>query len=362
MKVVIAPDSFGGTLSAPEAARAIAAGWARGRPEDRLRELPLSDGGEGLLDAVAASLEGEWRTTEVAGPLGHPRDARWLWLPDGTAVVGCDEACGLAYVPEERRSPLDTTTWGVGQLLDAVREAGARRVLLGLGGSATVDGGAGAVTALGFHVTVTDGSGLKVGAADLHRVAAIASGWEADWTDVTVDLLADVRTVLLDAPARFGPQKGADAHDVARLEQALRTWADVVERDLDRPGLREEPGTGAAGGLGFGLAAAIGARLVPGVERVAELVGLGSALEGADLVVTGEGRLDATSVDGKVVGALLDRAGGTPVAAVVGVADGTPEQLVDVEEAAPDGAGPDPAGEVADAAERLARRTVPVTR
>ena len=362
MKVVIAPDSFGGTLSAPEAARAIAAGWARARPEDRLRELPLSDGGEGLLDAVAASLGGQWRTTDVAGPLGHPRDARWLWLPDATAVVGCDEACGLAHVPEERRSPFDTTTWGVGQLLDAAREAGARRILLGLGGSATVDGGAGAVTALGYRVTVGDGSGLKIGAGDLHRVAAVAGGWQADWSGVTVELLADVRTVLLDAPARFGPQKGADADAVARLEEALRTWADVVERDLDRPGLREQPGTGAAGGLGFGLAAAFGARFVPGIDRVAELVGLASAMEGADLVVTGEGRLDATSAEGKVVGALLERAGGTPVAAVVGVVDGTSAELVDVEAAAPGGAGPDPAGEVADAAERLARRTTPPTR
>lgn len=357
MKVLIAPDSFGGTLTPSEAARAIATGWSRVRPQDDVAELPLSDGGEGLLDVVAAAVGGSWQPIEVAGPLGHPREARWLLLEDGTAVVGSDEACGLAHVPEGRRSPFDTTTWGVGQLLDAARDAGAGTILVGLGGSATVDGGAGAVTALGFRVTVADGSGLKVGAADLHRVAAIGHGWEADWSGTQVELLADVRTPLLDAPARFGPQKGADAAgDIARLETAVRTWADVVERDLGCPGLRDLPGTGAAGGLGFGLAAAVGARFVAGIDRVAELVDLDGALDRADLVVTGEGRLDATSGEGKVVGSLLTRAAGMPVAAVAGAVEGTPEGLVDVEASAPEGAGPDPAGEVAAAAARLARR------
>lgn len=356
MKVVIAPDSFGGTLSAPDAARAIAAGWARERPEDELVHVPMSDGGEGLLDVLGAVQGGQRQSVEVAGPLGHPRDAAWLLLEDGTAVIASEEACGLRHVPPERRTPLRTTTWGVGQLLDAARGAGASRILLGLGGSATVDGGAGAVTALGWRVTVADGSGLKVGGADLHRVAAIADGWQADWSGVAIELLADVRTVLLDAPARFGPQKGAGAEEVPRLEAALRRWAEVVERDLDRPGLRGVAGTGAAGGLGFGLAAALDARFVSGVDRVADLAGLATALHGADLVVTGEGRLDATSAEGKVVGSLLDRAGRTPVMAVVGGVTERPGGLTDVEASAPDGPGPDPTAEVAAAAARLASR------
>lgn len=356
MKVLIAPDSFGGTLSAPEAARAIGVGWGRARPGDELTMLPMSDGGEGLLEVVASVTDGRWQVTEVAGPLGLPREARWLLLPDGTAVVASEEACGLAHVPVARRTPFDTTSWGIGQLLDAAREAGARRIVVGLGGTATMEGGAGAVGALGYRVQVADGSGLKVGAQDLHRVASVAPGWEADWSAVEVELLADVRTRLLEAPARFAGQKGAEESDIARLEDALRVWADVVERDLDRPGLRELPGTGAAGGLGFGLVATLGAGIVPGVDRVGEMVGMDAALREAALVVTGEGRLDATSAEGKVVGALLDRADRTPVVAVVGAAVGADGRIADLEAAAPEGPGPDPAAEVAAAAERLAER------
>lgn len=356
MKVVITPDSFGGTLSAPEAARAIAAGWARARPQDELALVPMSDGGEGLLEVVAAVTDGTWQVVEVAGPLGHPREARWLLLPDGTAVIASEEACGLAHAPPARRTPFDATSWGVGQLLDAAREAGVRRVVVGLGGTATMEGGAGAVNALGYRVLVADGSGLKVGARDLHRAASVARGWEADWSVVEVELLADVRTPLLDAPGRFAPQKGAGEGDIAALEEAFRVWADVVERDLDRPGLREQVGTGAAGGLGFGLAASVGGIVVPGVDRVAEVVGLDAELRDAALVVTGEGRLDATSAEGKVVGAMLDRADRTPVVAVVGAVVGADGRIADLEAAAPTGPGPDPAAEVAAAAERLAAR------
>lgn len=353
MKVVIAPDSFGGTLTAPEAARAIAAGWVRARPNDEIRLLPLSDGGEGLVDVLAE--RGEVHHVEVAGPLGHPRSARWVALEDGTAVVGSDEACGLRHLPAGVRRPMEATTYGVGQVIGAAREAGATRILVGLGGSATVDGGAGAVTGLGFRVRVADGSGLKIGARDLHRVASVAPGWEGDWTGVTVALLADVRTRLLAAPATFGPQKGAGPHDVARLESALRAWADVVERDLGPAGLREVAGSGAAGGLGFGLAAALDAAILPGAAGVADLLGAEGLLRAADLVVTGEGSLDATSVEGKVVGALLERAGGVPVAAVVGRVVEVPPGLEDIEASSPEGPGPDPTAAVSAAAERLAR-------
>lgn len=359
MRVVIAPDGFGGTLTAREAAEAIAAGWRERRPDDELVVVPLSDGGEGLLDVVAGPRD-SWVDVEVAGPHGHPLDAAFLLREDGTAVVESARACGLHLVPEERRTPRWATTYGVGQLLDAARGRGARRVLLGLGGSASVDGGAGALTGLGFRLTVADGSGLKIGGEDLPRVAGAAAGWSADWDGVEVVLLADVPTRLLDAARVFGPQKGATADELPAMTQALRTWADVAERDLAGRAHRDEHGTGAAGGLGFGLRCALpGARIVVGVDVVADLVDLDARLRDADLVVTGEGRLDATSTGTKVVPAVAGRAraAGVDVAAVVGgVRDPVPGELADLEVvvAAADGPGPDPAAQVAAAAARLA--------
>jgi glycerate kinase len=321
MRVVVAPDSMGGMLSAPDVADAVARGWASVRAEDEVATRPMSDGGEGLLEAVHRDAD-RVVEVEVAGPLGHPVGA-WLSLrDDGTAVVESARACGLALLPPDRRDPWRTTTYGVGQLLEAARTAGARRVLVGLGGSATVEGGAGALTALGLRLRVADGSGLKVGAADLPRVAAIEPGWrDPAWGDVEVVLLADVRTTLADAATRFAPQKGATPEDVPALARGLARWAEVVAADLGSAGLDEQPGTGAAGGLGYGLAAALGGRLVDGAATVADLVGLDDALAEADVVLTGEGRLDATSFEGKVVGEVCARAGerGLRAGAVVGV-------------------------------------------
>lgn len=357
MKIVIAPDGFGGTLSARAAAAAIAAGWRRVRPQDEVVTVPLSDGGEGLINVVARDGD-RWQHTEVAGPLGHPVDAVWL-LRDDTAIIESARACGLAQLPDDQRDPLRTTTYGVGQLLGAAHAAGARHILLGLGGSATVDGGSGALSGLGFRVTVADGSGLKIGAEDLDRVTRVEPAWAPDLGDVRVTLLTDVTTVLADAAAVFGPQKGATPEDVGRLTTALDVWADVAERDLAGGAPhRRTPGSGAAGGLGFALACALGATYEPGADRVAALAGLDAALRDAEVVVTGEGRLDATSAAGKVVGAVRDRGAvaQVPVTAVVGQrADDAPE-LDHVEVAAPDGPGPDPAAEVAAAAARLAGR------
>jgi glycerate 2-kinase len=360
VQVVVAPDSFGGTLTAREAAAAIAAGWREARPGDEIVAVPMSDGGEGLLDVVATP-EDTWVTTEVAGPHGHPVDAALLLRSDGTAVVESAAACGLHLVPEDRRDPGLATTYGVGQLLDAARDVGAERILVGLGGSATVDGGSGALTGLGFRLTVADGSGLKIGADDLHRVAGAARGWSEDWGGTEVVLLADVPHVLADAAPVFGPQKGASQAQIPELTAALATWADVAERDLARAAHRDEPGSGAAGGLGFGLRCALPrARWARGADEVARLVGLDEQLRGADLVVTGEGRLDATSATTKVVGAVAARAraSGLRAAAVVGAAraDADPLEGLTVELASPEGPGPDPAGEVVAAAARLARR------
>jgi glycerate 2-kinase len=362
VKVVVAPDSFGGTLTAREAAAAIAAGWRSVSPGDALVLVPMSDGGEGLLDVLAGPGD-TWVTSEVAGPLGHPVDAGLLLRPDGTAIVESAAACGLHLVAPDRRDPLLATTYGVGQLLEAARDVGARRILVGLGGSATVDGGAGALTGLGYRLTVSDGSGLKIGGDDLERVAAASRGWAEDWRDTEVVLLTDVPHVLADAARVFGPQKGASPDVVAQLGAGLEVWAGVAERDLADEPHRDDPGSGAAGGLGFGLRCALPrTRWASGVDEVAALVGLDEALADADVVVTGEGRLDVTSALTKVVGAVTARAGGAGVAAgaVVGTTGGrlVPAELaaLQVEASSPDGPGDDPAADVAEAAARLARR------
>lgn len=359
MKVVVAPDGYGGTLTAREVATAIADGWRAVRPDDELVLVPMSDGGEGLLDAVATS-EDTWVTTEVAGPHGHPVEAAFLLRADGSAVIESAQACGLHLVPEDRRTPGLATTYGVGQLLDAARDVGATRLLVGLGGSATVDGGTGALNGLGLRLTVADGSGLKIGGDDLHRVRHVAWGWAGDWDDVEVVLLADVPQALAEAAPVFGPQKGATEVEVVALRAALETWADVAERDLAGPVHRDDPGTGAAGGLGFGLGRALrGVRIERGVDVVADLVGLDAALVGADIVVTGEGRLDPTSFGTKVVGGVTSwaREADVRTLAVVGaVAPGTEVGDLWLEAASPDGPGPDPAADVVSAAGRAAER------
>ncbi len=357
MKVVVAPDSFGGTLSAVEAAEAIATGWGRARVGDEIVQLPLADGGEGTLQAVAREKD-ERRNVEVADPLGRPRQASWLRRPDGTAIVESAEACGLKLLKPTERNPVMTTTYGVGQLLEDVRRTGCQRVVVGLGGSATVDGGAGAAAALGVRVLGGSGNGVKIGGGGLVHVARVVPQWlDPDWRNVEVVLWSDVETVLADAAATFGAQKGATPEAVERLTAGLEHWADVVERDL-AGSWRYLPGSGAAGGLGFGLMAVLSARIVSGADAVAELVGLRGALDDASLVVTGEGRLDATSLEGKVLGSVLRFAADEKVrvVAVVGEQGEEVEGFHDVEPASKNGPGHNPAADVAAAAERLAGR------
>lgn len=363
MRVLIAPDGFKGSLDAPAAAAAIAEGWRAARPDDDLDLLPLSDGGDGLATVLFRPGD-RWTEHEVVGPRARPVTARLLHRADGLAVLESAQACGLHLVPEGQRDPLTATTYGVGQLLLAAVEAGARRILLGLGGSATVDAGLGALTALGFRPRRSDGSGLKIGGGELVDLDRIERGWAPDLAGIEVELLADVTTRLEDAARVFGPQKGADAAAVDQLAAGLAHVAGVLERDLgDGSSWRECPGTGAAGGLGFGLAVATGASIVPGAARVAELVGLDAALDRAELVLTGEGRLDVTSSAGKVVGYVRACAArqGTPVMVVAGqvaddLADPAQAGVVDLEAASPAGPGPDPAREVLAAAARLAAR------
>jgi len=357
VRVLIAPDSFSGTLSAAAAAEAMAIGWRRARPFDELRLVPMSDGGDGLLEVVAAAVPGAVRTVaEVADARGIATMAEWLRLPDGSAVVESARACGLHQLPPERRDPLLTTTYGVGQLLIAAADAGALSILVGLGGSATVDAGVGAAIALDCRLLREDGNGVRVGgrwAGDLHHVASVAA------LGVPVVCAADVQAPLLgsEGAARvYGPQKGADPKAVELLEVNLTRVADVVERDVGGGPWRDLPGAGAAGGLGFGLAAFAGASLRPGAAEVARLVGLDDAFGGVDLVLTGEGRLDAATAQGKVCGYLAGRAAdaGARALAVAGsVLPGTGERYDAVAALGPDGPQ-HPAEKVAEAAQSLA--------
>jgi len=317
MRVLVAPDAFKGTLSAADAAACLAAGWRDVRPEDEVALLPLADGGEGTLDALAAADPSFSRVPvpAVCGPCGARVDAEHLLRRDGTAVVELARSSGLPLAP--RLDPLGATTRGVGEVLHAALRAGAARVVVAVGGSASTDGGAGLLRALGLRVLDAGGRDLPDGGGALRRAAALDSTGLLPPPPGGVVVLTDVRAPLLGpegAAAVFGPQKGADAEQVRLLEGALGTWAALCGGDPDLPG------AGAAGGTAYGLSALWGAVLVPGGAHVADLAGLDGALDRADLVVTGEGRFDRTSLGGKVCGEVLRRAdrAGVPAAVVCG--------------------------------------------
>jgi glycerate kinase len=325
MRVLVCPDKFRGTLDASSAAEAIAAGWRRTRPDDTLDLVPMADGGEGTADALR-SAGGREVVARVVGPLGDGIDASVVVLHDGTAVVESARAAGLDLLSALRRNPRRTTTEGVGLLMRTALDEGARRLLVCLGGSATNDGGVGMAAALGVRFLDGRGDPIGPGGEALLDLASVdLGGLDPRLAATEVVGLVDVRNPLTGptgASATFGPQKGADPDDVWVLERALGHLAAVVHRDL-AVAVADEPGAGAAGGLGFGLLAFCGARLRPGAEAVAEVVGLEARVREADLVITGEGALDATSLGGKVVGHVLGIAAlaGVPVAVVCGRAD-----------------------------------------
>ena len=298
VSALVCPDKFKGTLSAAAAAAAMTAGLQRAGIDD-VTALPLADGGEGTLDALVAARGGSRRTAPVTGPLGDRVEAEWALLPGGVALVEMARASGLGLVPRVN-DPLRASTRGTGELIAAAIRAGARRVIVGVGGSATTDGGLAALEAL---------------------------GWSFGAVPVTV--ACDVTTPFLDAATVYAAQKGASEAQVALLTRRL---ASLAEQYVQRTGVdvRTLPGAGAAGGLAGGLAA-IGAELEPGFDVVAGAVGLDDALDGADLVVTGEGRLDVTSFAGKVVGGVLEWAtdAGVPNVAVIAgqVTDEAREEL-----------------------------------
>ena len=324
MKVVIAPDSFKESLSAAEVASAIAAGLREVWPHAELLCRPMADGGEGTVDALLAATGGEYRESRVRGPLGAPLLAHWGWLPgERCALIEMAAASGLQRVPPAERDALRACSHGTGELIRAALDAGAVRIVLGLGGSATNDGGSGMLRALGVHLEDAAGRPLPPGGAALAQLARIdASGLDPRLAGVAVEVACDVDNPLCGprgASAVFGPQKGADAAQVAQLDAALARFADCCATALGRDE-RERPGSGAAGGMGFAARTFLQASFRPGIELVAEVAGLEAALAGADLAITGEGRLDRQTLHGKTpLGvAALARRHGVPVVALAG--------------------------------------------
>ncbi|MFJ8041969.1 glycerate kinase [Kitasatospora sp. NPDC096147] len=319
--IVVAPDKFKGTLEGAEVAARIAAGIRRVAPGADIRELPVADGGEGTL---AAALAAGFKkvAVKVAGPTGLPVDAA-IALRGDTAVVELAQASGLARLPGGRTAPLAAGSYGVGTLIGRAVSLGAKRIVLGLGGSASTDGGAGMVQALGVGLYDADGLELAPGGAALRKLHRIDPGALADTLKgVEVVVACDVDNPLLGprgATAVYGPQKGADGDDLVILEEGLTRWADVIHQ-ITAKDFRNAPGAGAAGGVGFAALALLGATMRPGIELLLELLGFDDAVRGARLVVTGEGCLDAQTLHGKApagVAAAATRAG-VRVAAVAG--------------------------------------------
>jgi len=300
MKIVVAPDKFKGSLPATQVAAAIAAGLHAGRPGAEVVTIPVADGGEGTVDAaVAAGFERVPVT--AAGPAGDPVRASYARRGE-VAVVELAGVCGLARLPGGRPAPLTASSFGAGEVLRAALEAGGQRIILGVGGSASTDGGAGLLQALGARVLDTCGEPVRPGGAGLREVAALdLTGLHQAPYHAEIILAADVDNPLTgpDGAAEvYGPQKGASPAEVAALDAGLRRWAAVVAAAVGRDWSRT-PGAGAAGGVGFAALAVLGATRRPGIELVLDLAGFETALDGADLVITGEGSLDAQSLAGK---------------------------------------------------------------
>ncbi|PYY48228.1 glycerate kinase [Curtobacterium sp. MCBD17_023] len=320
MRVVIAPDSFKGTASAADIAAAVAEGWRTERPDDELVVLPMADGGEGTLDAFAAAVPGSERVpVRVTGPDGRLVDAAWLQLPDGRAVVELAATSGVGLLDEPEPDSAHTT--GFGQAVAAALDAGATGLLLGIGGSASTDGGIGALRALGLGIALDDSADADATSATggtlLDHVAAVDRTSLRPLPPRGVTVLSDVTSPLLGpegAAAVFGPQKGVTPDRVAVHETRLARWAAHFP-EVDPA----TPGAGAAGGTGFGLLA-WGARVGSGAGAVAEALGLADAVAAADLVVTGEGRFDGQTAAGKTptVVTAIAAAAGTPVTLVAG--------------------------------------------
>ncbi len=333
MKIVIAPQSFKGSLSAREVAGAMANGIRRVLSDVTLVLLPMADGGEGTVDALVSATGGRLINSEVTGPLGEKVVATWGILSNGTtAVIEMAAASGLTLVPPEMLNPMVATTYGTGELIQAALDAGCHQLIIGIGGSATNDGGAGMAQALGARLLDTKGNELPRGGATLAHLKRIdTSGLDARLKACKVTVACDVTNPLCGehgASWVYGPQKGATKDMCRQLDKALANYAVVIKRYLGID-ITDMPGGGAAGGLGAGLVAFLGAELKPGIDVISEATGLSEHLKGASLVLTGEGRLDAQTVFGKTVAGVAARAkaAGVPVVAITGELSITNEEL-----------------------------------
>ena len=324
MKIVIAPDSYKGSIYAPEAARAMREGVLRVLPDADIVLVPVADGGDGTLETLVETSGGETRSAEVTGPLGERVRASWGAMGDSrTAVIEMARTSGLALVPAEKRDPLVTTTYGLGELIAEALESGYRSFILGIGGSATNDAGAGMAQALGVKLLDGGGSELPHGGAaltDLDRIDM--SGLDPRVGESEFSVACDVSNPLTGpkgASAVYGPQKGATMEMVEQLDAALAHFAEVVKRDIGAD-INDVPGSGAAGGLGGGMIAFLSGRLRAGADIALETVDLERHLAGADLVITGEGQLDFQTVYSKAPIGVAQRAKARdiPVIAIAG--------------------------------------------
>lgn len=375
-RVLVCPQEFKGSLTAIEAARAIAEGVRTALGADaHVRELPLGDGGPGTVDACLSATSAERVTVEVVGPLGQPRSASYALLSDASgvsAVIESAAACGLTLVLSEDRQPSIASTYGVGQLVADAVERGARRIVVGVGGTGTNDGGAGAAQALGLRLLDREGGQIAPGVLGLTRLARVESDGARDLDEVALRVAVDVTNPLLGAEgatAIYGPQKGVQDWQLPAFDAALSGWATVVERDLGIS-LSEVAGAGAGGGLPVGLLAAVRAAggagaIESGAELVGDLTDLGGAIAEVDLVITGEGSIDGQTGYGKTVAYVAERAAehGRPCLAVGGLVSGQPAGVVDTEASAPANVSVDEAmalgaEPVRAAAERLTRRWI----
>jgi glycerate kinase len=370
MRVLVAPQEFKGSLSAAEAAHAIAEGVRRATPSAVIDEVPLSDGGPGFVDAMLAARGGTRIESEVHDPLMRPLRAAWGGLDGGTAIVEMAAASGLVLLTDAERDPLVTTTYGTGELILAALERGCSEIILGIGGSATVDAGAGAMQSLGARLLDASSADLAAGGAALAQLDRVdLDGVDERLPGTRIRIAADVTNTLCGpegASAVFGPQKGASPDDVLTLESALQRFAAVVRAQCGLD-LLSIPGGGAAGGIATGLSVIAQTAIEPGFALVAEAIGLDARIVGADIIITGEGRLDAQTAYGKTAAGVArlahthNKPAGVVAGTVRGDFDASAGAFDAVEQAAPEGMGSDEAMRrapdlVRDAATRIMRK------
>ncbi|OXL23025.1 glycerate kinase [Psychrobacter sp. DAB_AL32B] len=327
MKILIAPDSFKESLEALDVCHAIQAGFSQVFPDADYKLLPMADGGEGTSAVLSYVLGGRWKEVRVHDPLMRLISAKYLLLPDATAVIEIAQACGLHLLAVAERNPVIASSYGVGELIADALEEGVKRIIIGLGGSATNDAGLGMLMALGMTFHDSDGNKLSQGGGELANLQRLdATSFHASVLETVFEVACDVTNPLcgeLGASAVFGPQKGASPQQVANLDKALSHFASVCEQH-GYQNYQEIAGAGAAGGLGYALMTFYNAQLKSGFDTVAEVANLSQHIANADLVITGEGKLDAQTAMGKVAGgiSLLAKANHTPVIAICGSVDG----------------------------------------